>query len=87
MADFFKHLFRFLVFHGGSGSTKEEINTAVQHGVVKMNVDTGAIFTHLLLLFPLTRVVDTQWAYLLGIRVRKLLPVVKDQLIVTQLAI
>jgi fructose-bisphosphate aldolase class II len=33
---------RFLVFHGGSGSTKDEIKTAVSHGVVKMNVDTGA---------------------------------------------
>jgi fructose/tagatose bisphosphate aldolase len=32
----------FLVFHGGSGSTKEEIQTAVNHGVVKMNVDTGS---------------------------------------------
>lgn len=31
----------FLVFHGGSGSTKEEIQTAVNYGVVKMNVDTG----------------------------------------------
>jgi len=30
----------FLVFHGGSGSTKEEILTAVSNGVVKMNVDT-----------------------------------------------
>ncbi|ORX59027.1 fructose-bisphosphate aldolase, class II [Hesseltinella vesiculosa] len=30
----------FLVFHGGSGSTKEEINTAVGFGVCKMNVDT-----------------------------------------------
>jgi len=26
--------------HGGSGSTKEEIETAVSAGVVKMNVDT-----------------------------------------------
>ena len=34
-------LYRYLVFHGGSGSTKEEIRTAVNHGVVKMNVDTG----------------------------------------------
>lgn len=34
-------LISFLVFHGGSGSTKEEIKTAVQNGVVKMNVDTG----------------------------------------------
>ncbi|ELU41948.1 fructose-bisphosphate aldolase [Rhizoctonia solani AG-1 IA] len=31
----------FLVFHGGSGSTKEEIKTAVESGVVKMNVDTA----------------------------------------------
>jgi fructose-bisphosphate aldolase class II len=30
----------FLVMHGGSGSTDEEIATAVQNGVVKMNVDT-----------------------------------------------
>ncbi|KAJ3289202.1 Fructose-bisphosphate aldolase 1 [Borealophlyctis nickersoniae] len=28
------------VFHGGSGSTAEEIKTAVSHGVVKMNIDT-----------------------------------------------
>ena len=30
----------YLVFHGGSGSTKEEIAEAVSYGVVKMNVDT-----------------------------------------------
>lgn len=29
-----------LVFHGGSGSTSEEIATAVANGVVKMNIDT-----------------------------------------------
>ena len=29
-----------LVFHGGSGSSPEEIRTAVGNGVVKMNVDT-----------------------------------------------
>jgi fructose-bisphosphate aldolase class II len=29
-----------LVFHGGSGSTDEEILTAVQNGVIKMNIDT-----------------------------------------------
>lgn len=29
-----------LVFHGGSGSTPEEIGAAVDYGVVKMNVDT-----------------------------------------------
>ena len=28
------------VFHGGSGSTAEEISAAVDFGVVKMNVDT-----------------------------------------------
>jgi fructose-bisphosphate aldolase class II len=34
----------FLVFHGGSGSSKEEITTAVKNGVVKMNVDTGSSY-------------------------------------------
>jgi fructose-bisphosphate aldolase class II len=29
-----------LVFHGGSGSTAQEISDAVDYGVVKMNVDT-----------------------------------------------
>lgn len=29
-----------LVFHGGSGSTEEEIAQAVRNGVIKMNVDT-----------------------------------------------
>jgi fructose-bisphosphate aldolase class II len=29
-----------LVFHGGSGSTAEEIGAAVDYGVIKMNVDT-----------------------------------------------
>ena len=28
------------VFHGGSGSTVSEIQTAIANGVVKMNVDT-----------------------------------------------
>jgi fructose-bisphosphate aldolase, class II len=30
----------YLVFHGGSGSTLQEIHEAVDYGVVKMNVDT-----------------------------------------------
>jgi fructose-bisphosphate aldolase class II len=30
----------FFVFHGGSGSTKKEIDDAVSYGVIKMNVDT-----------------------------------------------
>ncbi|OBZ65110.1 Fructose-bisphosphate aldolase 1 [Grifola frondosa] len=38
---------RYLVFHGGSGSTKEEIKTAVENGVVKMNVDTDTQFAYL----------------------------------------
>jgi fructose-bisphosphate aldolase class II len=29
-----------LVFHGGSGSTNDEISTAVANGVIKMNIDT-----------------------------------------------
>jgi fructose-bisphosphate aldolase class II len=29
-----------LVFHGGSGSTDDEISTAVANGVIKMNIDT-----------------------------------------------
>ncbi len=29
-----------LVFHGGSGSTLEEIHAAIDYGVVKMNIDT-----------------------------------------------
>jgi len=37
----------FLVFHGGSGSTKEEIKIAVGNGVVKMNVDTDTQWAYL----------------------------------------
>ncbi|TIB72437.1 fructose-bisphosphate aldolase, partial [Wallemia mellicola] len=37
----------FLVFHGGSGSSKEEITTAVKNGVVKMNVDTDVQWAYL----------------------------------------
>lgn len=29
-----------LVFHGGSGSTEQEISDAVKYGVIKMNIDT-----------------------------------------------
>jgi len=46
-----------LVFHGGSGSSLEDIREAISYGVVKMNVDTdtqyaftrpaaGHMFTH-----------------------------------------
>ncbi|CAO3664626.1 unnamed protein product [Umbelopsis ramanniana] len=37
----------FFVFHGGSGSTQQDINTAVSHGVVKMNVDTDTQWAYL----------------------------------------
>lgn len=37
----------YLVFHGGSGSTKDEIATAVKNGVVKMNVDTDTQWAYL----------------------------------------
>ncbi|KAF4615949.1 hypothetical protein D9613_011386 [Agrocybe pediades] len=37
----------YLVFHGGSGSTEQEISTAVSNGVVKMNVDTDTQFAYL----------------------------------------
>ncbi len=30
----------YLVFHGGSGSTEQEIADAVSYGVIKMNIDT-----------------------------------------------
>ena len=32
------------VFHGGSGSTKEEITEAIGYGVIKMNIDTDLQF-------------------------------------------
>ena len=35
----------FLVFHGGSGSTIEEIHETLDYGVVKMNVDTDCQYT------------------------------------------
>jgi fructose-bisphosphate aldolase class II len=39
--------FSYLVFHGGSGSSAEEIKTGVNNGVVKMNVDTDTQFAYL----------------------------------------
>jgi len=36
----------YLVMHGGSGSTKEEIACAVNNGVVKMNVDTDTQWSY-----------------------------------------
>jgi fructose-bisphosphate aldolase class II len=36
----------FFVFHGGSGSLKDEIKEAVGYGVIKMNVDTDTQWTY-----------------------------------------
>jgi len=38
----------FLVFHGGSGSSKEEIATAVKNGCIKMNVDTDTQWAYMI---------------------------------------
>jgi fructose-bisphosphate aldolase class II len=35
-----------LVFHGGSGSSLEEIRTAVDYGVIKMNIDTDTQYAY-----------------------------------------
>lgn len=37
----------FLVFHGGSGSTKEEYTNAISYGVVKVNLDTDLQWAYL----------------------------------------
>ncbi|RKF56294.1 Fructose-bisphosphate aldolase 1 [Golovinomyces cichoracearum] len=37
----------FLVFHGGSGSTKKEFLDAISHGVVKVNLDTDLQYAYL----------------------------------------
>jgi fructose-bisphosphate aldolase class II len=49
------------VFHGGSGSTPEEITEAVSYGVVKMNIDTDTqwAFTQ-----PVKKFMDEKSAYL-----------------------
>ncbi len=49
------------VFHGGSGSTPEEIREAVSYGVVKMNIDTDTqwAFTQ-----PVKKFMDEKSAYL-----------------------
>jgi fructose-bisphosphate aldolase class II len=51
------------VFHGGSGSSREEIREAVSYGVVKMNIDTDTqwAFTH-----PIKKYMDDKSAYLQG---------------------
>ena len=37
----------FLVFHGGSGSSKQEYKEAISHGVVKVNLDTDLQYAYL----------------------------------------
>ncbi|KAI9887339.1 MAG: Fructose-bisphosphate aldolase 1 [Watsoniomyces obsoletus] len=37
----------FLVFHGGSGSSKEEYKEAISHGVVKVNLDTDLQYAYM----------------------------------------
>ncbi|KAG7692259.1 hypothetical protein KL930_004892 [Ogataea haglerorum] len=37
----------FLVFHGGSGSTQHEFDTAISNGVVKVNLDTDCQYAYL----------------------------------------
>jgi fructose-bisphosphate aldolase class II len=49
------------VFHGGSGSTQEEIREAVSYGVVKMNIDTD---TQWAFLRPIKKYMDDKAAYL-----------------------
>ncbi|HEX5660811.1 MAG TPA: class II fructose-bisphosphate aldolase, partial [Polyangiales bacterium] len=49
------------VFHGGSGSSPEEIAEAVSYGVVKMNVDTD---TQWAFLSPIKKYMDDNDAYL-----------------------
>lgn len=36
-----------MVFHGGSGSTKQEFSDAIGHGVVKVNLDTDLQYAYL----------------------------------------
>lgn len=51
------------VFHGGSGSTPEEIREAVSYGVIKMNIDTDTqwAFCH-----PIKKYMDKNSPYLQG---------------------
>ena len=37
----------YLVFHGGSGSTKKEYSDAISYGVVKVNLDTDLQWAYL----------------------------------------
>jgi fructose-bisphosphate aldolase, class II len=43
---FGEHARHFLVFHGGSGSTLDEVHQAIGYGVVKMNIDTDTQYAY-----------------------------------------
>ena len=49
------------VFHGGSGSSREEIREAVSYGVIKMNIDTD---TQWAFCQPIKKYMDDKSAYL-----------------------
>jgi fructose-bisphosphate aldolase class II len=51
------------VFHGGSGSSRDEIREAVSYGVVKMNIDTD---TQWAFCSPIKKYMDEKSAYLQG---------------------
>jgi fructose-bisphosphate aldolase, class II len=51
------------VFHGGSGSSREEIREAVSYGVIKMNIDTD---TQWAFCQPIKKYMDDKGAYLQG---------------------
>ncbi len=51
------------VFHGGSGSSREEIREAVSYGVVKMNIDTDLQWAFC---EPIKKFMDQKDAYLHG---------------------
>jgi fructose-bisphosphate aldolase class II len=51
------------VFHGGSGSSREEIREAVSYGVVKMNIDTDPQWAFCQ---PIKKFMDEKSAYLQG---------------------
>ncbi len=50
-----------LVFHGGSGSTKDEIREAVSYGVIKMNIDTDTQWAYTQ---PIKKYMDENDGYL-----------------------
>lgn len=45
-ARFGKDARHYLVFHGGSGSTQEEVEETLRYGVVKMNIDTDCQYAY-----------------------------------------